>query len=174
MILAQNWPKTAKSSWQCPFKVFAEPQASSNSTFKINILFQVSYFTLKLCFPCSNCFSHFGRFQCPIPMEPPPASPLLPLQVECGSLRRRTFDRRARNDGGSWGWVKHDCCQGKLEKEGSRVTATYTELEQGEAQVEWSMGFGGRVGESCGQGEGGGGGCDAPLSLFSFDGFSFL
>ena len=20
MILAQNWPKTAKSSWQCPFK----------------------------------------------------------------------------------------------------------------------------------------------------------
>ena len=49
-------------------------------------------------------------------------------------LRRRTFGLRVRNDGGSReGWLKHESCQGKLEKEGSRVTATWRKLEHGEA-----------------------------------------
>ena len=30
MILAQNWPKTAKSSWHCPFKVAEHSFSAAN------------------------------------------------------------------------------------------------------------------------------------------------
>ena len=50
MILAQNWPKTAKFSWQCPFKnetnlyahqplkVYFQELTKQHEIFKLNIL----------------------------------------------------------------------------------------------------------------------------------------
>ena len=43
MILAQNWPKTAKSSWHCSFKMATKTMIRSIQVAKSNSLFELVF-----------------------------------------------------------------------------------------------------------------------------------